>query len=173
MMSLFRRVRLLLARSRREDDLAEEIRQHLERRRESLVDAGMDAREAEIEARRAFGNVTAVRDRSRDLWSLPMVDAFVQDLKYGLRQLRRAPFFTAVVIIVMAVGIGANTAVFSILNATLLRWAAAYREPGRLVLVWQTRDKELWTPTPADFRDWRASVHAFSGIDAYTYASYT
>jgi hypothetical protein len=131
----------------------------------------MDPVAADREARRMFGNVTTIREETRDMWSFPSIDTVLQDLRYGARLLRRSPLFTVLAVTSLAVGVAANTVVFSIVNATLFNWTSMYRDADRLVMVWQTRNTETWTPTPADFRDWRSDNRSFSGIDAYTYGS--
>ena len=166
-----RRLTAVLRRRRLDAELADEIRLHLELRRQALIDGGLEPAAAEREARRLFGNVTVIREETRDMWTLPALDSMLQDVRYALRLLRRAPLFALVAVTSLAIGIAASTLVFSIVNATLFSWLAMYRNPDRLVMVWQTRNADIWTPTPADFRDWRAANRSFSGIDAYAYGS--
>src|SRR5262245_49871172 len=109
-MTFLNRLASYLRRRRLDDDLAEEVRQHIELRRQALVDAGMDPREADAEARRLFGNALGLREEARDMWSVQAVDTVVQDLRYGLRLLRRSPTFTSVSVLALAVGIGASAA---------------------------------------------------------------
>src|SRR5690349_21219444 len=86
-----RRLRLLPRRDRFDDELRDEIRLHIELRRQALIDGGMDPRQADGEAQRIFGNVTAIREEARDMWGFPTVDMLVQDVRYGTRLLRRSP----------------------------------------------------------------------------------
>ena len=103
------------------DDLAEEMRLHLEERTEQFVSEGMSRKEAEQAARRAFGNSTLLEERSREVWQWPLVESIATDLKLVFRRLRKSPGFAATVILTLAIGIGANTAVFSVLNSVLFK----------------------------------------------------
>jgi predicted permease len=102
-------------------DLAEEMRIHLEERTEQLISEGMSRKEAEQAARRAFGNATVLEERSREVWQMPFVESLGRDLKLVFRRLGKSPGFAATVILTLAIGIGANTAVFSVVNSTLFR----------------------------------------------------
>lgn len=132
-LSLLRRLVAAVARSRHDDDLREEIEEHIERRRQSLMDEGMDPREAAYEARRMFGNATAIREETRDMWSFRWLDTLAQDLRYGTRLLRRSPMFTGAAIGSLALGIGSAAAVFSLADVLLLR-TLPVRSPHELVL---------------------------------------
>src|SRR3984885_4825507 len=103
------------------DDLAEEMRLHVEERTEQLMSEGMSRKEAEQAARRAFGNTTLLEERSREVWQMPLVESLGSDLKLVFRRLRKSPGFAATVILTLAIGIGANTAVFSVLNSVLFK----------------------------------------------------
>ena len=119
--AFFRRVAALLSSRRREDELRDEIDAHIERRREALVDEGMDPRDAAFEARRMFGNVTRVREQSRESWSFPVMHSILQDIRYGARLLRRSPFFTLVAVTSIAFGLGGGLIIFTIANAGIFR----------------------------------------------------
>ncbi len=103
------------------DDLAEEMRLHLEERTAQFLREGMSRKEAEQAARRAFGNSTLLEERSREVWQWPLVESIATDLKLVFRRLRNSPGFAATVILTLAIGIGANTAVFSVLNSVLFK----------------------------------------------------
>jgi predicted permease len=102
-------------------DLAEEMRLHLEEKTERFMAEGMSRRDAEQAARRAFGNATVLEERSREVWQLPWLESLGADLKLVLRRLGKSPGFAATVILTLAIGIGANTAVFSVVNSILFR----------------------------------------------------
>src|ERR1700732_3472505 len=114
-------LRHLLSRRRLFGELSEEIQGHLEEKIEELVADGMSRKEATAAARRAFGNVTLTEEDSRNVWRWPSVEELVADVRHGLRALRHNPMFTAVALLTIAIGIGANTAVFSVVNSLLLK----------------------------------------------------
>jgi predicted permease len=137
---IWRRLRVLFRRERFEGDLEEEMRSHLEMAAAENRENGMDAEEAHFAARRQFGNRTLLKETSRAQWGWTALEAFARDLSYGWRGLRRAPGFTAMALLTLAVGVGANAAMFSVLRAVLLR-PLPYRDPGRLVMVWQIQQR--------------------------------
>ena len=129
------RLKQMLSRHRRYDDLSVSIREHIEERIEELMEDGMSRAEAEKAARRAFGNLTLIEERSREQWQWPAVESLLADLKFTLRRLRKSPGFAATVLLPLAIGIGANTAVFSVLNSVVLK-PLRYPNPDQLVAVW-------------------------------------
>ena len=125
----------IFSRKRRYDDIAASIEEHLQERTEELIDEGMPRRQAERTARREFGNVTLVRERSREAWQWPAIDSLWADLKLTFRRLKRAPAFAATAILTLAIGIGANTTVFSVVDNVLLK-PLPYPASDQLVSLW-------------------------------------
>ncbi len=115
-----KRFRRMFSRRRMNDDLSEEMKQQLEEKIEALIAEGMPRDEAVHAARRAFGNATLLEQRSREVWMWPLVESIWADIKFALRQLRKSPGFTAIAIGSLAVGIGANTAIFVLAKQVLL-----------------------------------------------------
>ncbi|HEX3660493.1 MAG TPA: ABC transporter permease [Acidobacteriaceae bacterium] len=125
----------LFARRRRYDDLAVSIEEHIAEKVEELVDDGMPRAQAEQAARRAFGNVTLLQERSREQWQWPRIESILADLRLIFRRLRKAPGFATTVLLTLAIGLGANTVVFSVINRVLLR-PLPYPDSSRLVSLW-------------------------------------
>ena len=124
----------LFSRRRRYDELSESIREHLDEKIADLMDRGMTSEKAEQVARREFGNVTLIEQRSREVWQWPTLGSLWADTKYALRRLRRAQLFTAIALITLAVAVGANTVIFSVVNGVLLK-PLSYPNPDRLIAV--------------------------------------
>lgn len=116
------------------DDLSEEIRQHLEEKIESLMAGGLNREEAEYQAKREFGNVTLIEERGREQWQWAALYSFWADIRFGLRQIKRYPAFTAMAVLTLALGIGANTAIFTLIDSIMLR-PLPYPQPENLAAI--------------------------------------
>ena len=125
----------LFGRSRRYTDIDISIEEHIQERADELEAEGIPRKKAEQTARREFGNVALLQQRSREQWQWPAFESLVADLKFTLRRLRKSPGFAVTVLLTLAIGIGANTAVFSVLNGVLLK-PLPYPESDRLVALW-------------------------------------
>jgi len=135
-MRLFRHFRSWLRRGRLDDELREELAQHAAWKAEALIDDGVPEAEARRRAAVAIGNATRLREQSRAIWGFPSLDSIGQDVRYGLRQMRRSPMFTAVAVLSLAIGIGASTAVFSLANAILFQKLPVSDPDSLVVLKW-------------------------------------
>ena len=169
-MNPFRPLRALFRRSAAEQELNRELQFHLEKETESNVRAGMTPEEARLDALRNFGGLAQVQEEVRDAWGVRFFDNLRQDLGYGLRGLRRNPGFALIVILTLGLGIGANTAIFSVVHGVLLR-PLAYSAPERLYQVEQTSRatgaRGAFGFSYSDLEDYRQRTHSFTGLAEY------
>src|SRR5579875_3013649 len=128
------RLRMLFRREKESRRLDEELQFHLEQQIAENLNAGMNPDEARCAALRSFGNPMAVREQARETWSWNWLERVAQDVRYALRQMRRSPGFTATVIGTLGLGIGAATAMFTVVDHVLLQ-PVPYRDPARLVEI--------------------------------------
>jgi putative ABC transport system permease protein len=171
---MFSRILALFRRRALDRDLDEELRSHLEMAAEENRKRGMSHEEARRRAMRDFGGVTQVRETVRMREGVPFVENLRRDVAYALRQMGRAPGFAAVVIITLALGIGANTTVFSIVDAVMLR-PLPYAQPQRLVEAQSSGMGSFSAEDVSypDFFDWRRQNRSFERLVSYHDASFT
>ena len=131
---------------KQEQELNEEVQSHLDMAAKERAERGEDKREAARAARREFGNLGLVKETTRDVWGWRWIEDFIEDARYGIRTLRKNPGFTAVAVLTLALGIGANTAIFSLIDAALLR-SLPVRDSKQLVLLkWHAnKDPKSWS----------------------------
>jgi len=150
----------------RDADMAEEMRSHLERLIAANRDAGMSAAEARSSALRQFGNVSSLQQRSRDEWRFRWLEEFHADVRFAIRQMRRSPSFTVVAAVTLALGIGANSAMFALADATLLR-PLPYPDPDRLVMASErSATRPRMAVSPLTLQDWNDQNHSFDKLAA-------
>lgn len=153
----------MFSRRRLYNDLSGEIRQHLAEKIEELVASGMSREEATHVAHQEFGNATVIEERGREVWRWPSLENVLMDVRYGLRQLRRNPGFAAAAVLTVALGVGANTAIFSLIDAVLLK-SLPVKDPEQLVLLGSknrkqgTTDYTFYYPVYRQLRDQNRSL---------------
>ncbi len=163
---------LFWKRKQRNEELNEEIQAHLTLGEREKMGFGQSRKDAQLSARREFGNETLARETTRDMWGWRWPADLTQDVRYGLRMLRKNPGFTAVAILTLALGIGANTAIFSIVEAVLLR-PLPFHESERMVRLFHVPPQKsfpgmsTFAISPANFLDWKAQSHSFEAMAAY------
>lgn len=166
-------LRSTLQRRTMEHDMDEELRFHIQAYAADLIRGGTAPEEAELRARREFGTIEPLKASCREARGLDLLDSFFTDVSYGLRLLRRNPGFAAVAVLTLALGIGATTAVFSLVNAVLLR-DLPYSNPDRLVFLYElipgipNAPLEAWGPVTGDFFTWQKVSRAFADMALFT-----
>ncbi|MGA2275943.1 MAG: ABC transporter permease [Bryobacteraceae bacterium] len=167
MPGIWMRIKELVGRSRLDGELDEEVGLHLQMMEEEFRRRGMSEAEARAAARREFGGVAHAKEAYRDQRGFPWLESFAKDVRYALRGLRRSPGFTAAAVLSLALGIGANTAVFSIIDTILLR-PLPYRNPSQLVRLYETESAPGSYPfAEPDFVDWKAQNSTFQDMTMF------
>lgn len=156
----------LFSRRRPYDDLSEEIRLHVEERAEQLMAEGLSQADAERAARLSFGNRALLEERSREVWQWNLPRSIWADVRLALRQLRRSPGFTIAAVCTLALAIGANAVVFSVLNAFIIR-PLDVPNPQSLYGIWRTAGATMYESYP-DYLDLRDRNHSFESLIAYS-----
>jgi predicted permease len=162
-------------RAKWDEERAREIEAHLAIETEENIARGMEPEEARYAARRKLGNRTLIQEEIRRMDTIGFLESIWQDLRYAARMLRKNPGFTAVAVLTLALGIGANTALFSVIDAVLLR-PLPFHDPARVVSVGSvdvkdsTQGGEISYPA---FLDWRARSHSFEAMSVWTTANFT
>ena len=146
------RLRGLLLKGKLESEMAEEMRHHVELQTELNLKAGMSADEARYSAQREFGNIASIQEQAREQRGWVWLEGFAKDLRHAVRALRKSPGFTTTALLTLALGIGASTALFSVVNSVLLR-PLPFPSADRLTVVWETnaqQEAELVQPARAN-----------------------
>jgi len=165
------RLRSLFRRNRVEQELAEELQYHLARKTEGLLAQGMTSDDARRAALRSMDGLELRKEQCRDTRGVNLLETLLQDLRFGLRMLRKSPGFAAAAVLTLALGIGANTAMFGLVDSAFLR-RLPYREPQRLVHIWTLENDDTHTPTPAQYQAVRDESKSFEQVAAQGWADY-
>jgi len=149
------------------EELDRDIRQHIERETQDNIDRGMSPDEAHYAALRKFGNIARVREDTRGIWRFVLLEQLWQDALYAVRMLRKSPGFAVVVVLTLALGIGANTAIFSVVQGVVLA-PLRYKQPDRLVMVYESNPRfpRVWI-SYLNFRDWQRTAHSFEQMSVF------
>src|SRR5216117_935269 len=169
------RLRGLFEHKRPERELDDEVRFHLEMQIEDNLKAGMNPAEARYAALRSFGAIEPMKERYRERRTFALVEAMAQDIRYAVRTLRKSPGFTTTSVAVLALAIGANTAMFSVLNAVLLR-PLPYRSPEQLAMLWTadpTQNLREGRSALRDVEQWRSQSQSFADMATFNAVSTT
>src|SRR5436853_1605405 len=160
-------MRFPLWRRRREEELEEEIRSHLEMAKRDRIERGETDEDAQMSVRREFGNALLIKEVTRDMWGWTSLERLGEDLRYGTRMLMKNPGFTAVAVITLALGIGATTAIFSVVYATLFE-SMPYPNPDQLVMVWSSMNQRHNSVSAGDYLEWKRRSNSFQYLEAWS-----
>src|SRR5437868_3186546 len=157
----------LFDRREKDSDLNDEIRSHLTMAAKDRIQNGQSVLDARNSALRDFGNVALVKEATREMWSGASLETFLHDLRYGARMLAKSPGFAVIAILTLALGIGANTAIFSVVNGVLLN-PLPYPHPEQLVTVHESKPNfEFGSISFPNFKDWRKDNRSFASMAVY------
>ena len=165
----------LFRKEQQDAELAAELESHLEMQVEDNLHAGMTPEEARRRALIKLGGIEQTKESYRDQRGLPWLETVLQDLRFGLRMLRKNPGFTAVAVLTLALGIGANTAIFTLVNTTLLR-PLPIRAANRLVVIWVNNMEHGWErigPAGQDYLDWKEQNRSFEDLFLFEHGTGT
>src|ERR1700691_3417083 len=155
-------------------DLDRDIQDHIEIETQDNIGRGMSPEEARYAAIRTFGNATKIKHQTYEVWSVAWVERLLQDVRFGVRTIWKNPGYAIAAILTLALGIGANTAMFSVVRGVLLA-PLPFHQPERLVIIGESRPnlnlKELDVSYP-DFQDWQRDAHSFEQMATLTWSSY-
>src|SRR5690349_34142 len=152
----------------REQELTRELSTHLDAEAAEQRERGVSPEEARYAAQRAFGNTALVKEELREMWNWGFMERFLQDVRFSLRMLRKSPGFAVFAVLALALGLGANAAIFSVVDAVLLR-SLPFRSSDRLVEIWEDASRFGFPRAPlapANFVDWKRRNHVFADMAA-------
>lgn len=153
-------------------DLDQDIRAHIEMETQDNIERGMSPEEAHSRAMSKFGNVTRVQEETRGVWVSVCVEQLCEDMRFAFRILRKSPGFTFVVVVTLALGIGANTAIFSVVNGVVLS-PLPYHQAEQLVIVWAKKPVGgIMSPSYPDFEDWQRDTRSFQAMAAFGFRTF-
>src|SRR5438132_30138 len=172
MLELLNRLRDRARRDELAADLQEELRFHQSMLERDEHTRGTSTADTARRSRMRLGNPTYISEETRAMWSLGLIDEIAQDARYALRVLRRNLGFTLAIVATLALGIGANTAIFSVVNAVVLR-PLPYADPDRLVMVWETSaGNDRRSAAPGNYLDWQTQNGTFEDMAATYYGNF-
>jgi predicted permease len=169
------RIRGWFSRNRVEEDFDHELRAHLEMLTQENIQRGLSLAEASRVAHVKLGGVTQLQETNRELRGLPMLETFLRDVRYAFRTLRKSPGFAAIAILTLALGIGANTAIFTVVHAALLR-QLPYTDPQQLVELGESRESNVasgFHTSYPDYLDWTHTAKTFRSLAGFSGVGYT
>jgi hypothetical protein len=168
----FQRFAALFHKRRRDAEFAAELESHLQLHVEDNLRAGMTPQAARRDALIKLGGVEQTKEKYRDRRGLPMLEALFQNLRFGLRMLRKNPGFASVAVLTLALGIGANTAIFSVVYGALLA-PLPYPNPDQLVMVWSKVNGHRNSVSAGDYLDWKRQNSAFQDMVAWSEGTFS